>query len=1198
MGLIIAPFNNAMRIGQGFNSYTQQICIDDAVVKDANRAPNLVTNDEWTMKQIAESMQSSADELKIEGLTQDTLSAEYQTALDEYYSRQPAGSQPMKASGVSIGKTAEAILETEDPVDSSLSAEEQQNIKTARAAAKKEGDQAVHEAQGKAAAQNAATIDLTENTGTKRTAASLTDLKPVKRYAFVSSGRRGPSQIVTYTSRFISKVSDITDDMNISGGLSIKYNMIGGSGAGSFLDAEKLMNSDLNFYISVKVVNQTINAVDSLRYIPLGHGVEDGNAFLEIFGDSFISGFIEGGEFNAVVSMKILNKEKKTNIAASAKVALTIGPSSIEAEGKVGIAKENLDANTETTYQVGWSGGGHLKNSNAPWTMDSLLEVAARFPDLVATTPQRTYAILTKYEALRSFQESKPPKFSPLMYENATLYTNAMLDSYMEYKALYRMLYDEIFEIEGGTRTFAPNQAPAPPSVRTIEAASTSRSGSLVSISTDTNPDDTTLTTEESKKIHDITPFDPSIQGLDLARRAIRGQMSRIVMEVDRLTKSPDIAVKEVDVERFQSPTTFKTRLPITRLAKKTPSAPLAIGKISVETLDGEDIPPPIYEGTLDENSKILYGRIVAIMPAGGRCLRMGDLFGPVPVAGPPTAAAQTPAAFNDLMFVRPEFLIQRIDVQVTKGSLSGLTILYDNGLTVSHGSIQLNLPGIQTMILALHRQEKIISCSMETGKKVTGTADKDAWDSGRIIGLQLFTNRGQSLIAQPVAAVDSKGNSAGDGVKYKDIAKGDFDPTIQNGHLVALWGYSTMPSSSNEPGFVSCLGLTWGNQYEYTGPPIDTQAKDSTLSAPDQSQKKPGQAPFNHPAILSLKAGWSLAQISNSASMQLNNATAFATESRRLDTVEMFWIATDGSVQITYFYEGQSWGRGEIAPAGSAAQCGITATSCDPKRQEVWWIGPSGSVEGCVWNDGSAWTRYQLKGSGSASITAGIASVSRKNLTQEVWWITPDGAVDGAAWYSGQSWYHYNIARYGSAHPKGSIKALSRKDNTMEIWYTGLGHSIEGSSWYEGFSWQNYTLARADAIAEDGRITGVSRELNTMELFWVAPNGAVVGSYWCDNGKGWKSCEYTPAGAAKATSGIQATTVRPERMDVIFIAPDDSVQAMFSAGGSWKPYAVSDAGVAAAGSPVAVYSRRKNLMELWFKPTDGNMIVGSTIVT
>ncbi|WXC40211.1 hypothetical protein QX201_000049 [Fusarium graminearum] len=43
-------------------------------------------------------------------------------------------------------------------------------------------------------------------------------------------------------------------------------------------------------------------------------------------------------------------------------------------------------------------------------------------------------AILTKYEALRSFMALKPEKLLPIMYENAAIYTNALLDAYMDYK--------------------------------------------------------------------------------------------------------------------------------------------------------------------------------------------------------------------------------------------------------------------------------------------------------------------------------------------------------------------------------------------------------------------------------------------------------------------------------------------------------------------------------------------------------------------------------------------------------------------------------------------------------------------------------------------------------------------------------------------------------------------------------------------
>ncbi|KAE8196642.1 hypothetical protein CF336_g2528 [Tilletia laevis] len=53
MSLLLAPYNNAMRLGQGFNSYTQQICIDDAVLIDPDRDENVINNAGLTMKMLA-----------------------------------------------------------------------------------------------------------------------------------------------------------------------------------------------------------------------------------------------------------------------------------------------------------------------------------------------------------------------------------------------------------------------------------------------------------------------------------------------------------------------------------------------------------------------------------------------------------------------------------------------------------------------------------------------------------------------------------------------------------------------------------------------------------------------------------------------------------------------------------------------------------------------------------------------------------------------------------------------------------------------------------------------------------------------------------------------------------------------------------------------------------------------------------------
>nr|XP_036575824.1 uncharacterized protein CTRU02_14234 [Colletotrichum truncatum]KAF6782457.1 hypothetical protein CTRU02_14234 [Colletotrichum truncatum] len=74
MGLLIAPYNSAMRLGQGFNSYTQKICIDDAVIIDPGRRLNVLTNDGSTIVDLREGMKggSSNDESKPKALAEST----------------------------------------------------------------------------------------------------------------------------------------------------------------------------------------------------------------------------------------------------------------------------------------------------------------------------------------------------------------------------------------------------------------------------------------------------------------------------------------------------------------------------------------------------------------------------------------------------------------------------------------------------------------------------------------------------------------------------------------------------------------------------------------------------------------------------------------------------------------------------------------------------------------------------------------------------------------------------------------------------------------------------------------------------------------------------------------------------------------------------------------------------------------------
>lgn len=72
------------------------------------------------------------------------------------------------------------------------------------------------------------------------------------------------------------------------------------------------------------------------------------------------------------------------------------------------------------------------------WDIDAALQAAAAFPSHCAQYPQRTTALLTKYEALPSYHTSALALLNPPKYDNAITYTSMLLDDFMDLKALWK----------------------------------------------------------------------------------------------------------------------------------------------------------------------------------------------------------------------------------------------------------------------------------------------------------------------------------------------------------------------------------------------------------------------------------------------------------------------------------------------------------------------------------------------------------------------------------------------------------------------------------------------------------------------------------------------------------------------------------------------------------------------------------------
>ena len=96
------------------------------------------------------------------------------------------------------------------------------------------------------------------------------------------------SQSVTYSTRAIENVSDVMDALNISASTSIKYGTIHGNASASFVNETKILDSQLNYIITVKVNNESPSESYEMEFQPIEGVPKD--QFTAIYGNCFISG--------------------------------------------------------------------------------------------------------------------------------------------------------------------------------------------------------------------------------------------------------------------------------------------------------------------------------------------------------------------------------------------------------------------------------------------------------------------------------------------------------------------------------------------------------------------------------------------------------------------------------------------------------------------------------------------------------------------------------------------------------------------------------------------------------------------------------------------------------------------------------------------------------------------------------------------
>ena len=205
------------------------------------------------------------------------------------------------------------------------------------------------------------------------------------------------------------------------------------------------------------------------------------------------------------------------------------------------------------------------------------------------------------------------------------------------------------------------------------------------------------------------------------------------------------------------------------------------------------------------------------------------------------------------------------------------------------------------------------------------------------------------------------------------------------------------------------------------------------------------------------------------------------AAVSRMSNTMDVFWVGPDGSINNTRWYDlnDRQWESDQLfSPGTASAAGGIAAITRAPGTIEIFWVGPTGTVQQARWVDeeqrpGGAWEIFTVAPVGSASTTSGIAAVSRRPDTKEVFWAAPDATLRNAHWYdSGNEWNFAALSENVAVDTH--ISAVARNADNLDVVYSQVFTIEETYDWvpiYEANPYYNpHKVTGHPAFDDDGQ--------------------------------------------------------------------------------------------------------------------------------
>jgi len=212
---------------------------------------------------------------------------------------------------------------------------------------------------------------------------------------------------------------------------------------------------------------------------------------------------------------------------------------------------------------------------------------------------------------------------------------------------------------------------------------------------------------------------------------------------------------------------------------------------------------------------------------------------------------------------------------------------------------------------------------------------------------------------------------------------------------------------------------------------------------------------------------------------------------SRAPNTWEIFYTESTGGIGDAYYYLDGPSGRFELVPSSSSTPTfeprQIAAVSRASNTMEVFYVGHDGSIQDRYYYDGAGWNGFTLVPAGSAVTYEGaITAVSRAANTMEVWYIGADNSVQDRYFFDTTGWRSFTLAPAKSA--QSAIAAVAPSANQMNVTWNAYGES-----WLDNANFPPWTV---DQITPGGPVTfgnvAAVSQSSGVDVFQVTFNGGI----------------------------------------------------------------------------------------------------------